>query len=274
MLTTRPPAAPPPPTGDFESFRRRAYAIAGVDLASYKVPQMQRRLGVLLGRARAGSFAEYARILERDADRRREFRDFVTINVTEFFRDAERYAELESALLPALLAGGRALRVWSAGCSNGAEVYSLAMLLKERAPGRPHVVLGTDIDDGSLARARAGGPYTRADVRGVAAPRLARWFAAAAPGQYALAPALRDLVTWQRQDLVRDPPPAGAFDLVLCRNVVIYFTDQAKDRVFETLVGTLRPGGLLFVGATEVLMHAGSIGLDVVGPGFYRRRGG
>src|SRR5918912_1255574 len=135
-------------TPDFQAFRKQAYRITGLDLTSYKAPQMQRRLRALLARVQITSFAEYARLLEHDAARRQEFRDYVTINVSEFFRDAERFGELERHVLPELLAraGNRGLDVWSAGCSIGAEPYSLAMLLRELGPGRRHQVLGTDID--------------------------------------------------------------------------------------------------------------------------------
>src|ERR671928_267853 len=145
-------------TADFQAFRKQAYRITGLDLTSYKAPQMQRRLLALLARVQVKSFAEYARLLERDAIRRQEFRDYVTINVSEFFRDAERFGELERRVLPELLAtaGSRGLKVWSAGCSMGAEPYSLAMLLRELGPGRHHQVLATDIDQTILNRAQEG----------------------------------------------------------------------------------------------------------------------
>src|ERR671928_1674320 len=154
-------------TADFQAFRKQAYRLTGLDLTWYKAPQMQRRLLALLTRVQVRSFAEYAALLERDATRRQEFRDYVTINVSEFFRDAERFGDLERRVLPELLsaAGARGLTVWSAGCSMGAEPYSLAILLRELGPGRHHQVLGTDVDRTILARAQEGTGYTAADVR-------------------------------------------------------------------------------------------------------------
>src|SRR5712671_3375074 len=110
-------ATPPQPESspDFDTFRRRAYQITGLDLTCYKVPQMHRRLSVLLTKVGVRTFADYARLLEQDAARRQEFRDFVTINVSEFFRDGDRFGDLERRV-SGLLGPGGALRAWSAGC--------------------------------------------------------------------------------------------------------------------------------------------------------------
>ncbi len=259
------------PSPDFEAFRRRAYQIAGVDLTSYKAPQMERRLGSLLSKVQVRTFAEYAQLLERDPQRRQEFRDFVTINVSEFFRDKERFEELERRVLPGLLANGQPLRVWSAGCSIGAEPYSLAIILRELGPGRPHAILATDIDETILQRARMGAHYTAADIRGTSPERRARWFVADDNGLFTVHPNIRESVTFQKQDLLRDPFPRGPYDLVVCRNVVIYFTEEAKDKIYRGFVASLRIGGVLFVGGTEAIMHPQDLGLEVSAPGFYRK---
>jgi chemotaxis protein methyltransferase CheR len=257
-------------TPDFEAFRRSAYQITGLDLTCYKVPQMHRRLSVLLAKVHLNTFAEYARLLKTDPQRRQEFRDFVTINVSEFFRDRDRFGDLETRVR-GLLGTKNVLRAWSAGCSIGAEPYSLAMLLLELAPGRPHSILATDIDDTILARARAASDYLPADIRNVGASRIAAWFTVHAGGRYALNPAPRTLVTFRKHDLLRDRTPAGPFDLISCRNVVIYFTEEAKDRIYTGFVSALRPGGLLFIGATEAIMRPQTLGLRGLGPGFYEK---
>jgi chemotaxis protein methyltransferase CheR len=255
---------------DFETFRRRAYQISGLDLTCYKVPQMHRRLSVLLTKVGVKTFADYARLLEQDPQRRQEFRDFVTINVSEFFRDGDRFSDLESRVSGLMRPGG-ALKAWSAGCSIGAEPYSLAMLLLEIAPGRRHSILATDIDDTILARARSAADYLAADIRNVGKARIARWFTADAAGRYTLKPEPKALVTFKKHDLLRDATPSGPFDLVCCRNVVIYFTEEAKERIYAGFVSSLRPGGLLFIGATEAIMQPRPLGLQVVGPGFYQK---
>ncbi len=256
---------------DFEAFRKRAYQLTGLDLTSYKAPQMHRRLTALLTRLQVANFTAYASLLERDAERRQEFQDYVTINVSEFFRDADRFGDLERRVLPALLAGGRAVKVWSAGCSIGAEPYSLAIALRELGPGRPHSILATDIDQTILDRARAGRGYLASDIRNVGAERISRWFTPDADGRYSVSAQPKAMITYQKQDLLRDQYPSGPFDMVACRNVVIYFTEDAKDRIYQGFVDSLRPGGVLFVGGTEAIMRPQTLGLTVFGAGFYRK---
>lgn len=258
---------------DFEQFRKRAYQLTGLDLTSYKAQQMHRRLSVLLTRLRIGSFDEYARILETDAQRRQEFRDYVTINVSEFFRDMERFGELERRIVPELLRRGPALRVWSAGCSNGSEPYSLSILLQELEPDRAHSILATDIDQTILDHARQGAGYSAAEIRNVGLERTRRWFVGTPDGRFTIAPAGRTGIRFARHDLLRDVFPAGPFDLIACRNVVIYFTEEAKERIFQGFVDALRPGGVLFVGGTEAIMRPQAVGLAVMGPGLYRKGG-
>jgi chemotaxis protein methyltransferase CheR len=256
---------------DFELFRRRAYQLTGLDLTSYKAPQMHRRLSALLSRLRVSSYAEYARLLEADAVRRQEFRDYVTINVSEFFRDAHRFRELEERVLPELLRRRASLRVWSAGCSNGSEAYSLSILLQELSPNRGHSILATDVDQTILDRARAGTDYLASDVRNVGTERARRWFIPTGDGRFSVAPAARAGVRFARHDLLRDDFPGGPFDLIACRNVVIYFTETAKGRIFDGFVAALGPGGVLFLGGTEAIMRPQVLGLSVIGPGFYRK---
>jgi chemotaxis protein methyltransferase CheR len=269
MLNTVP--AEPALSPDFEAFRKRAYQLTGLDLTSYKAPQMHRRLTALLQRLKVDDFHAYARLLERDADRRQEFKDYVTINVSEFFRDADRFGDLEKRVLPSLLEGGKTVKVWSAGCSIGAEPYSLAIMLRELGPGRAHTILATDIDQTILDRARAGNGYLASDLRNVGADRLAKFFTPEADGRYRVGAQPRTMITFQKHDLLRDRYPTGPFDLVACRNVVIYFTEEAKERIYQGFVDSLRPGGVLFVGGTEAIMRPQALGLQVIGPGFYRK---
>jgi chemotaxis protein methyltransferase CheR len=256
---------------EFEVFRRRAYQLTGLDLTSYKAPQMHRRLSALLSRLHITSFADYARVLETDAQRRQEFKDYVTINVSEFFRDLERFGDLERRVLPELLNGSTGLRIWSAGCSIGAEPYSLAILLNELAPGRPHSILATDVDQTILDRARAGTGYLAADLRNAGAERIRRWFVATPDGHFSPGPAARAGIRFMKHDLLRDRYPSGPFDLIACRNVIIYFTEEAKERIYQGFVDALAPGGVLFVGGTEAIMRPQALGLTVMGPCFYRK---
>jgi chemotaxis protein methyltransferase CheR len=264
-------AAEAPLPADFEAFRKRAYQLTGLDLTSYKAPQMHRRLSALLSRQKIANFAEYARVLESDPERCQEFKDYVTINVSEFFRDADRFGDLERRVLPSLLGSGTALKVWSAGCSMGAEPYSLSILLNELAPGRMHSILATDIDQTILDRARAAEGYLATDLRNAGAERIKKWFVPTPDGRFSIGPAARTWIRFSKHDLLRDAYPRGPFDMIACRNVVIYFTEEAKERIYEGFVQALAPGGVLFIGGTEAIMRPHALGLTVLGPGFYKK---
>jgi chemotaxis protein methyltransferase CheR len=252
-------------------FLRAVRRLTGVDLSCYRQGQLRRRLEALVQRAGADGFSQYARLLEREPARLQEFRDYFTINVSEFFRDPPRFEYLQTQILPGLLAARPHLRVWSAGCSNGAEPYSVAMLLRELAPRGAHRVLATDVDRTVLERARRGDDYAAADLRQVAPDRLARHFAPAQDGKsYTVRPEVKALVQFREHDLL-GPVPGEGFDLILCRNVVIYFTETAKTVLHERLVSVLRPGGVLFVGGTEIVREPDRVSLTIAGASFYRK---
>lgn len=258
---------------EYLAFRRIVRRLIDVDLASYRQGQMRRRLEALVERIGASGFLDYARRLERDPARLQEFRDYFTINVTEFFRDPERFRALETVVLPELIRRRPALRVWSAACSTGAEPYSVAILLKELAPAHAHTIVATDVDPTIVERARRGDGYLDADVRGVSSVRLARAFERGGAGSYAIKPEYRMMVDVRLHNLLM-PPPSRGFDLILCRNVVIYFTDEAKAALYRHLADALRPGEVLFVGGTEMVAGARGLGLAAAGPSFYRKDDG
>ncbi|HLH26704.1 MAG TPA: protein-glutamate O-methyltransferase CheR [Chloroflexota bacterium] len=252
-------------------FLRAVRRLTGVDLTCYRQGQLRRRLEALVQRVGADGFIEYARLLEREPARLQEFRDYFTINVSEFFRDADRFLYLEQRVLPELLAARPSLRIWSAGCSIGAEPYSVAILLKELAQRGAHRIVATDVDRTVLERARRGDGYGPADLRQVTPERLARYFMAAPDGQsHAVRPELKPLVEFREHNLLGAALGEG-YDLILCRNVVIYFTDEAKNLLYQRFVDALRPGGVLFVGGTEIVRGADQLGLRPAGPSFYRK---
>lgn len=252
-------------------FLRAVRKLTGVDLTCYRQGQLRRRLEALVQRVGVDGFMEYGRLLEREPARLQELRDYFTINVSEFFRDAPRFAHLEREVLPGLLAARPSLRVWSAGCSIGAEPYTVAMLLRELTPRGAHRILATDVDRTVLDRARRGDGYAATELRQVTPERLARHFTPAADGKsFAIRPEVKALVQFREHDLL-GPPPGDGFDLILCRNVVIYFTDDAKAVLYQRFVDALRPGGVLFVGGTEIVRDADRLGLAVAGASFYRK---
>ena len=224
----------------------------GLDLACYRYDQLHRRLLGFARRRHIDSLTQYAQLLSEDAQEREGFVHRFSINVSEFFRDPDRFDILEREVLPDLLADRARLRVWSAGCSGGHEPFSLAMLLADRNDESSHHILATDIDSVALTQARNAGPYAEKQIRNVRPDRRHRYLRAQDAGHWRVTDELRSAVRFQRHDLLQDDMPVG-FDLIVCRNVLIYFTPHTRARIFARFAEALRPGGVLFVGATEAL---------------------
>lgn len=267
----QPQAAPPAPEVDqaaYDQLARDVRALLGLDLGQYKKAQVWRRVN---GFASTRGFADTATLIaacRTDSALRAAFRDMITINVSEFFRNSEVWQTLATRFLAPALRGQALTRVWSAGCSFGFEAYSIAMLARELVPMSTVRVLATDVDETILVAARAS-RYAAHQMVGVSDARRARFFRRDGDA-WEVRPEIRALVTFRRHDLLRDPFEAG-FDLVACRNVVIYFTEAAKDVLYRKLAGALRPGGILFVGATEAVPSPSQFGLETMLSGFYRR---
>jgi chemotaxis protein methyltransferase CheR len=220
---------------------------SGLALQSYRQAHVSACVARALARHGTQSVAGLARLCQSDPAVRATLRRCILVPVTGLFRDPEQFELLEERVLPGLLGGG-GLSAWSAGCSDGSELYSLVLVLQRLGALASSRLLGSDLSAGRVELARRGAMVS-ATVR-----REAR-------------PALR----WERRDLLREPPPPGAFDLVLCRNVTIYFEPPAQQAVYVKLAAALRPGGVLMLGACERLLAPGQFGLAAAGPHLYRK---
>ncbi|MEN3000711.1 MAG: protein-glutamate O-methyltransferase CheR [Armatimonadota bacterium] len=257
---------------DFERFKQLLLERTGLDLNQYKFDQTYRRVWTMAERAGFQRFTDYFRYLTEEEARLRAFIDRLAINVSELFRNPEQFELLRERVLPALLRGNYSLKVWSAGCSYGAEAYSIAILLHELAPNRPHQILGTDIDAEMLARAQRG-IFAENDMRNVPLlyrERYFRPFTENGRTLYEADPILQRYLRFERHNLLADPYPQG-FDLIACRNVVIYFSDDAKERVFREFYRALKPGGYLFLGNTERIFNYRQIGYENPYAFYYRK---
>ena len=262
-----------PPSADAESFLRCVFAHAGVGMRHYKPETLHRRLPACLRALRAASFAHARSVLQRQPQLAWDALGALLIGVTSFFRDPPVFDALRHAVLPGLLAGRaarRPLRVWSAGCSDGAELYSVAMLLAEIGGfnGAGCELLGTDCRPAALARAAAGS-FDAAAVAGVPASSLSRWFTFNG-ADYQIDHSIRSTVEWRPADALRpDQVPPGPWDLVLCRNLAIYLQPAAASALWASISGSLRDGGVLVTGKAE--RPTGVRGLSPVAPCLYRK---
>lgn len=253
---------------EYSVFCSEIYRITGINLALYKDQQMKRRLNTFMHKLRVESYDQLAKKIEKDQTALKMFHEFVTINVTDFFRDNEQFETLRKRILPQLVKSGSPFRAWSAGCSDGREAYSLLMMLEEMGV-TDYQIHGTDLDERILEKARQG-IYNEEAVHKVPAHLLAKYFTKLPDGNYQFAPEKARKVQFYKHDLLADEYRKG-FDLIVCRNVVIYFTEEAKDFVFAKMAKSLKPDGILFVGGTESILAPKALGLTPVLPFFYKR---
>jgi chemotaxis protein methyltransferase CheR len=245
----------------FRALTEKITRARGVSCDAYKDRCLRRRIAVRMRARGVHSFSDYSRVLDSDGHEYDRLIDALTINVTKFFRNNEAWTALAPYLAERWKARSGAVAVWSAGCASGEEPYTIAAALAEtaRTTGQsdwlPRArVLATDIDRQSLERATAA-RYAAAAFSETPAEVLRRWIEpAAADGTRTPVAAVRGLVTVQRHDLTTGRPPGGPFDLVVCRNVVIYFDRDTQERLFQVFASALRPEGLLLLGKVETLL--------------------
>ena len=241
--------------GDFRRVRDLIATLAGIALAEHKENMVYNRLARRLRSTGIGSFGEYLDLVEQpDSEERGHFVNALTTNLTSFFREGHHFEMLASyaAARRSAAPGGGRLRVWSSACSTGEEPYSAAIVLRES--GCPAEIVATDIDTEVLRRAQRGN-YALDAVDNVSPERLRRFFlkgVGANEGRIMVRPELQAMVRFSPCNLQGDDWPAGElFDVIFCRNVMIYFSRDSQRRVLERFIRVLRPGGLLFVGHSE-----------------------
>ena len=230
---------------------------------------MKRRIGNLVTRSEFKSFTAYFDHVAKNKDDFAEFIEYLTINVSEFFRNPDKFSKIEKEIIPHLLKKSSKLNIWSAGCSIGAEPYSLSIIMKELTPNVRHRILASDLDVDILAKARKG-EYTDNELKSMDKARLAKYFTKTPAGTYLVKPEIKSAVEFKRHNLLKDKFETG-FDLILCRNVVIYFTEEAKDQLYGNFFNSLKPGGILFVGATEAILNFRKLGYTSFQPFFYQK---
>lgn len=258
MPTTAPSSSPAPAASQatIEVLTALLEARTGQQIAAYRSWRLDTALKPLLRERQLGSLDELVAQLLAGKDREigEHIVDALLNQETSFYRDAQVFEHLVAAIADAETAGHR-IRIWCAGCSTGQEPLSLAMLFAERheTTGAPVPdIIATDVSGAAIARARSG-RFTQFEIqRGLPIRRMMRWFDGVG-ADWVAKPELVKLVTFRRVNLVSDAAPAGRFDLVLCRNVLLYLTAETKLRVFSTIARALRPGGLFVMGAGETV---------------------
>ncbi|WP_407701727.1 CheR family methyltransferase [Thermosipho ferrireducens] len=258
------------PVEEFEWFIKKVKESFGLDLTGYKPHRVKRRIEMLIRKYSLSSYKEYYELLLKDNKKKEEFFDRLTINVTEFFRNPEKWWELRDRFLPKLLSERKnKFKAWSAGCSSGEEPYSLAILLEELKAPIGAKVLATDLDIGVLNKARLG-KYEERSLVSTPQSYINKYFELLDSGKFMVKPSVKARVKFKQHNLLQDPFEKD-FDIIICRNVVIYFELHAKEILYKKFAESLRSGGLLFVGSTERIFNYKQIGLTVVSPFIYQK---
>lgn len=239
-----------------------------LDLKGYKRPQMERRINTLMRTLGISDYDAFIQSMSNDRKVFERFIDHLTINVSEFFRNNSQWEVLQKKILPQLLTVSPSLKIWSAGCSTGEEPYTMAMILSELAPRGQHTILATDFDGRVLKKAQEG-IYPEKTTIGIPAGFLSKYFVKEGE-HYRAKDELKKYIIFKRHNLLRDPFPEG-LDLIICRNVVIYFTEESKGGLYRRLFHALRPGGILFTGSTEQIIQSREIGYQSQELFFYMR---
>ena len=254
-------------TFDYEYFKAEVYKLTTIDLNMYKERQMKRRIDTLIDRNRIKGYDEYIKAIKNDKNLFDEFVNYLTINVSEFYRNPEQWKLLDKDIYPMLKERfKKPLKIWSAACSTGEEPYSLVMSLSKHYPLSDIEIQATDIDLQVMEKAKKG-LYMEKSIAAVPEEMKKKYFK-----QVNLSVQVDDeikkRVKFRQHNLLRDSYIKDC-DMIVCRNVLIYFTDEAKDEIFQKFYDCLKPGGILFIGSTEQIMNYKEVGFDRKNSFFY-----
>ena len=243
---------------DYESFKKDIYKLTNINLTLYKERQMKRRIETLMNRVGFQNFEDYYKAIKNDPKLLRSFVSYLTINVSEFYRNPNQWEVFEKQMIPYLQGKfGTQLNIWSAACSTGDEPYSLVMALSKHMPLNRIRIYATDIDKQVMEKAKIG-LYNEKSLAGVPKEFKQKYFEKVGPS-YKIADEIKARVEFKQANLLKDTYPTNC-DLIVCRNVLIYFTEEAKDEVFRKFAASLKKGGYLFIGSTEQIMHYKEMG--------------
>lgn len=254
--------------GSWEWFIGKFEALSKIDLNAYKRPQMERRINSFMRSVNVDNYQDFINLLGRESNIYRKFLDHITINVSEFFRNPTHWEVLRREIVPGLLKQRNSLKIWSAGCSTGEEPYSLAINAKEDRWVLKEKILATDIDREVLEKADIG-LYTAKTIETVPAPYVKKYFVQQG-ANYRISDEIKQMVNFKQHNLLRDSF-GNDFDLILCRNVVIYFTEETKEKLYRRFAEAMRPGGIIFIGSTEQIFNAREMGLKSIATFFYQK---
>ena len=253
---------------DYEGFKSAILRMTGIDLSAYKENQMKRRIDTLIRKHHIDGYEAFVNTIRSDRDLFEEFVNYLTINVSEFYRNPDQWDLLEKSVLPDLFQKfGKPLKIWSAACSTGDEPYSLVMLLSKFMPLDKIEIIATDIDKQIIEKAKAG-LYVDKSLKTLPKEFIDKYFEKVNDRTYAISDSVKSRVKFQQHNLLKDTYPQNC-DLIVCRNVMIYFTEEAKIEIYKNFNNALKKEGVLFVGSTEQMVQPKELGFESIHSFFY-----
>lgn len=263
---------------DFEQIRDLVGERTGIVLSDHKVDMVYGRISRRLRKLEMSNFGQYLKLLEGgDENELVEFTNAITTNLTSFFREPHHFDFLVKDAIPKLIRSrlNKRLRIWSAGCSTGEEPYTIAMTLREAIPNINQwdvKILATDLDSNVLAKGKSG-IYELERINGIPDSKAKKWFRKGRgehEGKVKVAAELQELITFNQLNLMNEWPIRGEFDIIFCRNVVIYFSKETQKVLFDRFANNLAKDGYLIVGHSESL-HKVTNRFQLIGKTIYRK---
>lgn len=254
---------------DYEYFKKEILSLTAIDLSCYKEKQMKRRIDTLIAKRKIDGYDNYVKGLKTNRELFDEFVSYITINVSEFYRNPDQWKLLEEQVIPELIDKfGKNLKIWSAACSTGDEPYSLVMALSRHLPLNQIKIFATDLDKQVIEKAKVG-LYSDKSILSVPKDLKEKYFTKVGPS-YKISDEIKARVEFKEHNLLKDTYPVNCH-LIVCRNVLIYFTEEAKEEVFRKYYKSLASKGVLFIGSTEQIINYREIGYERMNSFYYQK---
>ncbi|MFZ5354190.1 MAG: CheR family methyltransferase [Bacillota bacterium] len=253
---------------DYNGFKAKVLKLTGIDLSSYKERQMRRRIDSLIKRNNYDDYDDYFKALTQNTKLYDEFINYLTINVSEFYRNPNQWEIIEKNIMPEILKHNKKPKIWSAACSTGEEPYSLVMMMSRFMDLSNIKIIATDIDDGAVEKAKRG-LYIPKSLINLPKDFITNFFEREGEN-YRISDKVKRCVEFRHHNLLNDKYIDNC-DLIVCRNVMIYFTEEAKADMYNKFRESLTPTGVLFVGSTEQIILPQRYKLEPIKTFFYKK---
>ena len=255
---------------EYNEFKKDVYKLTNINLDLYKERQMKRRIESLIMRKGFNGFEDFFKGMKQDEDLLHTFVTYLTINVSQFYRNPAQWETFDNEIVPYLIQNfGKKITIWSAACSTGDEPYTIAMILAKHLALNDFNIIATDIDAEVIKFAKEG-IYTNRSLVDLPKEYLNKYFTLVEGDNYKVSDELKSRITFKKHNLLEDTY-FNDVNMIVCRNVVIYFTDEAKDNVYRNFYRSLKKDGILFIGSTEQILKSKELGFDVLKTFFYKK---